>query len=89
MPHTKWDERDHWRIPNNVEDSSIHWWDAPGVRMEARGYDEPFHPLPRPFWAIGENDGRWWANEDGTPEMFWFNTEQEAMAFVEVMIRMA
>jgi hypothetical protein len=33
-------------------------------------------------------DIRWWANKDATSHLHWFNTEAEARAFVEVMIRL-
>lgn len=88
---TRWDERDRWKIPPYPKpSSSLEWYDAPGeVRREATVANPDKARAEQPFWAVGVQGARWWANEDGEPDLFWFATEQEAMSFVEVMIRMA
>jgi hypothetical protein len=91
-PATRWTGRDNWRIPRRVGDSSIEWYAAPGrVMYDCDLYPEPTNRDGRAglFWCIGVvEDGRWWANEDATPTLHYFGSEEDARAFVEVMIRL-
>jgi hypothetical protein len=93
MAHIVWSERDSWSVCT-TDNPRTHtdWEPAPGVpRYDCELNDGSGTILGRPFWCIGAMlypDNRWWANKDATSHLHYFNTEDEARAFVEVMIRL-